>query len=1095
MVLGAVTVAAACGSTCPVGTYGTALGATSASTACLSACAAGTYGVTVGATAAALACAGCVAGTYGAVAGAVSPASGCAGQCAAGTYGTASAATSQATACPSSCAPGTYGAALGATSAATACASACVGGSYGTAAGATSAATACPSLCAAGTYGTALGATSAATACPTPCPAATYGVARGQITLAAACPYSCAAGTYGNSTGGTSAATACPYACPASTYALTTGQTSQALACAGCASCYPGSMIVTPCAGSVQVVCAALLTNLYLVNTAVGVTVTTAQITAFAPGPGALVPGGLMPTVYTVPTALAGYTHWMLPTYLTNLNGASQKDPGLYISIPLLAPCPPLPVGRVFLSAWSPPAVFSVTCTSNPDTCLTTPVQCDVGYASQCSGLISASAGGYYLPAGAGIEAACVPCTTSSTYAPCDWGQYANLNGCAPNSNTTCAACYGAALPANAQWTVPNAPYYFAGAPSCAWACNVGFYPDPATGLTCLPCYLPPNGTFVPGEMGGANFVTLRPGVQKLFGGSVTYGCNVVCAVNTYLQTLAIGQTTFNMYNVRCQPCQAVSCALGYYGAPDAQNCLHCVPCPTVDDAAFLMPGACQTVCNAGYYNYGQVCQQCATPTCALGVSYATPCGTRSNAVCAACTPACPIATYTVSTCTLTADRVCAPCPTTQLVNGVVGPECVLTCNANYAYNNATRQCQACAVALLQCPVNTQLVPCESVYFGCKPCATPTAYGSAAWCWTGSVEVPCQTALISAVGVAGCRLIPPAFVSAALAAPTTTTTAIIINPTTTAVSAAIPTSGLYNPSTLFALSSSSPSSPSSYSSALNTPALSSSLFTYDYALSTTTTTTITVNPTAAAVTSTGLGGSAVIIQYDSSSSSSSHHFTSTSASHPHSTTSTTTTTTTTPTPAGAGTNLSLFSLQLYNQTALDQLECVAPLVNHSLIELFDPSARVVALVDDSGQIVQCVNFACPPCVDGNWTAGTNRRFLLQQASSPSYGQILFQIDLADPQNNRTVLLLLEHLLSSLHLHHAQLTLLSVRAAASHAWVDLSTWAVELGNDLRNALSSDDSASAVVVIVSVLMAVALITTIGVLLWKFEPLFFH
>lgn len=698
---------------CPSGTYSTAVGAVSIATC--TACGAGTWSSGTGLTLAS-ACSGCQTGTFSTALGATSVAN-CA-SCAAGSVALSTGLTT----C-SACAAGTYS-----SSASVACAQ-CSGGSYAAAASAT----VC-TLCVAGTYGQALGASSALGACPYSCNAGYYGLSAGQNTFNLACS-ACPMGTWGTVTGASSKVAGCANTCPVGTYSIATGQTSQSGACGTCAVCFPGIYTVSACTSSAQAVCALVAAPYFLrisTNSAVSYTPATSDrltgtvpytltFTSFAPG-------------YTVPTATVnvgttGYT----PQYSTL--------PTPY-SVRVLYECPALGAGRIFIP-WSPP-ITTVSCTT-AQACPPSPA-CDLKSSSACVGGTQTNGyvtGGYYTgPDGV----TCLPCTTTASAPTCGWGMYGSIAGCSATSDSTCAPCRGA-LPANAQWVGPVAPFYFAdsAASPCRWTCNMGFYVS-ADGLSCVACAaLPSNALgYAPGDYLGSNPVSLYTGgPSKLVGGSLLGGCGVVCPPNTYLYTTKNSGGAVDLASFQCAPCPPVSCPLGQ-SAQYTAACPICQNCSAIDvNGYFFSAGSCSFQCNAGYYNVGGMCMPCTSRSCALIPGYyQQACTQTTDTACVACSQACAAGKYTASACTGTSDRQCLPCTNVVYGSGIVGPECVPQCNANYAYNSLISTCQACATSPTQCKVYETLAStCDSTFWGCVPCPAPAT--SQAWCWVATIPGQC----------------------------------------------------------------------------------------------------------------------------------------------------------------------------------------------------------------------------------------------------------------------------------------------------------------------------------------------------------------
>ena len=697
---------------CPAGTFSTAIGAVTNAACTL--CSAGTWSSGTGQTLAST-CTSCQVGTFSTSAGGT--ASALCSACATGFTATATGLSS----C-TACSVGTYS-----SGPSISCAS-CTGGTYASAASST----VC-TLCVAGTYGQTLGGTSQAAACPYQCNAGYYGLGAGQNTFALAC-IACPMGTWGTAAAAASKTVGCPGACPAGTYSIATGQTSQAGACGTCATCFPGAYSVSSCTTSAQAVCALVGAPYFLrisTNLAISYTPATSDrllgtvpyILTFT----SFTPSFVTPTA-TINVATSGYT----PQYSTLTTPYSVR---------VLYECPSLATGRVFVP-WSPP-VTAVSCTTS-QSCPPSPV-CDVKSSSQCVGGVKVNGyvTGGYCTASDGVS--CVPCTVSATQPMCGWGMYGNISACSVTTDSVCVACRGA-RPANAQWVGPVAPYYFAdnaGTP-CSWTCNMGYYPT-ADGTACVACApLPSNAIgYAPGDYLGSNPVSLYVGgPSKLVGGSLTGGCGVICPQNTYLFTTKNSAGTVDLTNLQCAACPPVSCPLGQYPQYTAA-CPICQTCPAIDvNGQFSVPGSCNFLCNTGYYYFGGACLPCTLRSCGTGY-FMQACAQTTDTACTPCSLSCPAGTYTVSACSATSDRQCLPCTNVLYGSGIVGPECVPQCNANFAYNAQTATCQACATSATQCKVSETLSPsCDSTYWGCVPCANaPPA--SPPWCWVARQPGAC----------------------------------------------------------------------------------------------------------------------------------------------------------------------------------------------------------------------------------------------------------------------------------------------------------------------------------------------------------------
>lgn len=763
--------------TCQPGTYSLG-GATTTCLACSAnmqsandfgscQCVPGTYNV-------AGACRPCPAGRWGVVSAAADLDTGCGSRCAAGKYGTATGATSDATACTSACPPGRWGSNTGATSLADGCFGLSPVGTWSSVSGATSSDACGNNRCPAGTYGAAEGATTLAAGCNGTCPAGTFGTIKGSSTLVQACGERCSFGTYGTVTGKTSQSLACPGVCPGGTYAIAGGQTSAALACSMCATCFPGATTVEPCTNSSQIKCGAYVADGYSNPSALGgLSNPVYYVRGLAASPFL----GVVPVAYTI-VVTPSFPTFVPPTYNTNLQGVSTRvlpDMPYPMVVRTLVTCPPPTTGRVF-RPWSP-APLSISCPSNPLACLSVSVVCDVAASTQCVGGF-AGGGGYFTGADG---TSCVACTTSASQPPCGWGEYGNVSACSRTSDSKCAPCYGA-KPANAIWTKSRPPHYFAGAPDCEWACDVGFYLD---GGQCVACVLPANGAFRGGDVigGGEVVLTTTPiRVSRYLGGSLAAGCGVVCSAGTQLVYPSIGAgQTFDSANVRCNPCFVPACGLGQDTAfADGQSCLVCLDCAPVANARFLVAGGCSFACNAGFFRFGGACQSCSSAACPAG-QYRAQCTETSDSVCTLCAAACAAGTYTVSACSPVSNRVCAPCAADPVANGVLGPECAVSCIAGFVYNGS-----ACLECARGCAADQEpVVPCDAQTLGCRPCPVPTG-NTGPWCWTGNPYIPCQTKAFSDTDRATCRKLPSQFVPTVLAATTAFVTTARVTVTSSA---------------------------------------------------------------------------------------------------------------------------------------------------------------------------------------------------------------------------------------------------------------------------------------------------------------------
>jgi len=714
------------------------------------ACGAGTYNPVVGSTSAA-ACLPCPAGTYGTGAGQTSVAQGCAGQCAAGSYSLSTGATDS---------------------------SACV-------------------QCGLGTYGTVAGAGSAAAGCGLQCAPGTYGAQAGATTAAAACA-ACPGGTWGNVSGAASVAAGCAGVCPAGTFSSTlSGQTAQAGACSLCLACMPGTMQIQACGNPAQVVCGVVQAPYYVSYT--NPASTAKYLSPTNPLVGAVAFQLLVPSSFPQVTA-AGPSYTVVILSPSAYSWQYIYTAPSYYTLNTLLPClTPLPTGRVFVP-WFPP-IQSSSCTS----CVGLVPQCDLKASTQCMGGITTQAGGatvlsmgYYLGPD---NATCLACDNASTTPPCGWGQYGNTSACSNVSNTKCAACWGASLPANAQWAAPKPPYYYYGAPNCTWECNAGYYKD-AGGTSCVACFLPTYATFLPGDATAQNFVFLYAGgPSRLIGGSLPYGCMIACQAGMFVGYSLTSGGAFDPLSLACLPCGALSCPIGQIPVNRLNVCPTCGACNASNvtaNSSFYLPGSCATQCNAGFtLAAGGACAPCATtgPNCTAG-QYLKACTPTAGPTCTPCSAACGAGTYTAYACNRTADVQCAPCNSSIVViGGAVGPECRPYCGFGYAYKASTSTCTACVTSPQSCSPDRLFVPCDGVNFGCAPCNITVPLAKA-WCWTG---VPGSCAWSYQGAGVTCTLVPPTTTTTPLMA--TTSTAVTTTITTTVAPTTITTTTTVPPTT------------------------------------------------------------------------------------------------------------------------------------------------------------------------------------------------------------------------------------------------------------------------------------------------------
>ena len=521
--------------------------------------------------------------------------------------------------------------------------------------------------------------------------------------------------------------------------------------CVACSECYPGSVQYRNCTTSQQRACGLCLDPLFQYG---------AQCVSAA---AAVVSSGYRPYILTITATMTNNT-LAFPTY--NLVGSSFVGFATWpstISARTMLPCPAPLEDRQF-KAWSP-SVGAVTC-ANPEACLGLTAACDLLASTECKGYVGGLVGWYTR-----ADGLCSACANSSLEPGCGWGYGGQVSTCTKTANTLCVACNGT-KPTNSVWGKPIAPYYFNSTPQCEWECDVGYYRSSGA---CAVCFVPTNGVVVAGDSRLVNPVVLNSTTSKFIGGSAQWGCRIKCNPGYYFVDSFIGDL-YDPAKVQCKVCAMPTCPLGQFAQADANNCFSCQPCVVVPNSATTTAGSCAFQCNAGYYLQGQSCLQCSALTCGAG-QYLQACVVTRDAYCSVCSGACPAGQRQTQPCNATADRTCVPCGVVSLANGVVGSECVLTCNTGFALNTATpRTCVACKTHDYDCSADAEFVACEIQYLGCKPCAIPAILTP--WCWTGYPAGKCQTTAYPSLS---CMLMPAtagSFVTAKTTTKAPTTTVI-----------------------------------------------------------------------------------------------------------------------------------------------------------------------------------------------------------------------------------------------------------------------------------------------------------------------------
>jgi hypothetical protein len=446
-----------------------------------------------------------------------------------------------------------------------------------------------------------------------------------------------------------------------------------------------------------------------------------------------------------VPKGYYPYQLTFNPTYMsqftTNQAAWPTKqllDDGSVIDLPwttafslnTFLPCNAPPEGYVF-KAWSAiPPIQTLAYTGQT----TISTDCSLQSSTECIDYSAASSKGWFRNA----SGLCQPCTRTSTYTTCTWGQFRDLGTCTKLQDSACMPCRGT-LPANGVWTMAKSPFYFDSttASPCDWDCNAGFYKDSAT-QTCKACTnIPANanadvGPFRPRGVTIPATICLDPrdpSTCKYFGGTELNGCDWRCKTNYEVKTSTDLSFT-------CAPCPTVTCLPGEqkYINTAVGGCEACQICtPLVLNAQY---GAeCSFTCNPGYYKSSStMCSPCSVATCPANY-YSGGCGGSSDSSCQLCS-SCAIGTRVGTPCSATADTVCVPCTDALVPNSAYSSTCAVVCNAGYVMVNGL--CVACAASNADCPVGRRYnATCTSENVGCSNCTAPATLN---WCWTaGSV--------------------------------------------------------------------------------------------------------------------------------------------------------------------------------------------------------------------------------------------------------------------------------------------------------------------------------------------------------------------
>jgi hypothetical protein len=585
----------------------------------------------------------------------------------------------------------------------TACSSCVAGSTYRTSACTATAdtvCTACSSCVAGSTYRSSACTTTSNTVC-SPCSSCVTG----STYRASAC----------NATSNT-VCSPCSSCVAGSTYRTSACTATADTVCSSCLSCAGGSVLYTACTNTTQAVCSRC--PFYTLGSTCADSV----------------PFGHFPHVFRYPAAVLS-VYQQTPVVFPTFSEGNVLDWTSDVFMTVLIPCAVPPPNKRIIPYTS--GSVAITCNKIP---------CDavVNVSSTCSLECNPYDGthGYF-----GDGNICFPCTTQSTYSPCDWGQYANLTSCGPVHDSTCALCHGT-LPANAIWTIPNSPNYFSDSVSepCQWDCVPGFY---KLNNACAACTPISNSLWLPGDLGGSSSILwkLNTGTSKFVGGnpnvSAESRCNFQCLLG-YKSTLNLSVGPYYF----CEDCTSIQCATGMTSWIDTETgCKLCTSCLTPPPANAAFATGCDWICNKGYYRSGSTCILCDTSVCPTG-QFRTTCSNVSNSICAPCTSCMP-GTYASIACGI-GDTVCSTCSQPLPANAAWTSGCVWQCNPNYVSNGSA--CVACRTSLSQCSYNQQVTTnCTLENLGCAPCAVPQTYN---WCWTGTSQ--CSWAcLVSYLKVSG----------------------------------------------------------------------------------------------------------------------------------------------------------------------------------------------------------------------------------------------------------------------------------------------------------------------------------------------------
>jgi hypothetical protein len=498
--------------------------------------------------------------------------------------------------------------------------------------------------------------------------------------------------------------------------------TTQDVQCTGCsARCFDGTTLYAACTPTVTTVCAKCATQ---GNVQYGY-----DGRCFAMSD---LPKGMHPFQMTFPAAyMAQFTTNAYPwprMQLLNDNTLVDLSWTSGFTLNSFVPCNSPPEGYRF-KAWSALPVIKTGIFSGQSTVT---VDCDPVQSMECIDYNESTSKGWFKNA----SGLCQPCTKTSTYTTCTWGQFRDLSTCTKLQDSTCQPCRGT-LPANGVWTVAKSPFFFDSttASPCEWDCNAGYYKDAAT-QTCKACTnIPANanadvGPFRPNGVSIPATICLNPQDQstcKYFGGTLSNGCDWRCKSNYEIKISTDLSFT-------CAPCQPVTCLPGEqkYINTAVGGCEACQTCSSmVPNAQY---GAeCSFTCNAGYYKSSStMCSPCSVATCPANY-YSGGCGGNSDSSCQLCS-SCAIGTRVGTPCNATANTTCVPCTATLVPNSAYSSTCAVVCNAGYVMVNGL--CVACATTNADCPVGKRYnATCTSDNVGCSNCTAPATMN---WCWTST---------------------------------------------------------------------------------------------------------------------------------------------------------------------------------------------------------------------------------------------------------------------------------------------------------------------------------------------------------------------